>query len=84
MKADKIQRIKLLLERGQYHIDPYVIADAIIRWAGLSHELPPPRVSQKACSKPDNGSAEPSKMAAAGPSATAPIQVRPAFAAGEL
>ena len=35
----KVLMITQLLERGQYRIDPYVIADAIIRWAGLGPEL---------------------------------------------
>ena len=84
MKTDKILRIKQLLERGQYRIDPYAIADAIIRFAGLSLEVPPPRGSQKLCSKPANDSPASTKMANGGPSTTDPIQVKPAFAGGEL
>ena len=84
MKPDKVLRIKQLHERGQYRIDPYVIADAIIRWAGLAHELPPPPVPQKEWSKPDSGPSAPKKLSSAPPATTDPIQVRPAFAAGEL
>lgn len=85
MKTERVLRIKQLLEAGQYSIDPYAIADAIIRWAGLAQEVPmPPREPQNVCSKPSNGSSAPTKMVAAGPSTTEPIQVRPAFAGGEL
>lgn len=85
MKTEKVLRIKQLLETGQYRIDPYVIADAIIHWAGLAHEIPmPARGGQNSCSKPVNGSSVPAKTASAGPSSTEPIQVRPAFAGGEL
>jgi hypothetical protein len=84
MKSEQVRRIKQLLEGGQYRIDPYVIADAIIRWAGLSHELPPPPTAQKSCSKPAGGGSASVNTAAAGPASTDPIQVKPAFAGGEL
>jgi Anti-sigma-28 factor, FlgM len=84
MKPDKVLTIKQLLERGQYRVDPYAIADAIIRWAGLTHEVPPPPASQKEWSKPANGPSAPKKLSSAAPAKTDPIQVRPAFAAGEL
>jgi anti-sigma-28 factor FlgM len=84
MKPDKVLRIKQLLEHGQYHIDPYAIADAIIRWAGLAHEVPPRPASQKEWSKPASGPSAPKKLSSPVPAKTDPIQVRPAFAAGEL
>ena len=49
MKPNQVLRIRELLERGQYRIDPYVIADAIIRWAGLGLELNLPPYAQKEC-----------------------------------
>lgn len=84
MKPDRVLRIKQLLELGQYRIDPYAIADAIIRWAGLAHEIPPPPVAQNKWSKPASEPSAPAKLTSASPSTTDPIQVRPAFAAGEL
>lgn len=84
MKREQISRLRELLERGQYRIDAYAIADAMIRWAGLGPELGLAPFDQKQCSKPDNGPSAPAKTAPTGPSATDPIQVRPAFAAGEL
>jgi hypothetical protein len=85
MKSEKVLRIKQQLESDQYRIDPYLIADAIIRWAGLSHEVPmPPRERQNECSNPSSGPSAPAKMTSGGPSITEPIQVRPALALGEL
>lgn len=84
MKPEKVLRLRQLLEREQYPIDPYVIADAIIRWAGLAHEVPPPRAPQKQWSKPASGPSAPRKLSSPAPAKTDPIQVRPAFAAGEL
>lgn len=85
MKTEQVLRIRQLLDRGQYRIDPYAIADAIIRWAGLAHELPPPpRGRQNECSNPRSGPSAPAKTTSEGPSATDPIQVRPALAGGEL
>ena len=84
MRRDKVLRIRELVDRGQYRIDPYVIADAIIRRAGLGPEVRLIPFAQNECSKPASGPSAPAKMTAAGPSTTDPIQVRPAFAAGEL
>lgn len=84
MKPEKILRLRELLDRGQYRIDPYAIADAIIRWAGLGPELGLSPYAQMECSKPASGPSVPAKQAAAGPSTTDPIHVRPAFAGGEL
>jgi len=83
-KREKVRRLGELVDRGQYRIDPYVVADAIIRWAGLGPEVGPTAHAQKECSKPANGSSDPVKMVSAGPSTTDPIHVRLALAAGEL
>ena len=85
MESERVLRIKQLLESDQYRIDPYVIADAMIRWAGLSHEVPmPSRERQNECSNPSSGPLAPANTILGGPSITEPIQVRPALALGEL
>ena len=84
MKPDKVVRIKQLLELGQYRLDPYTIADALIRWARLTQELRQRPVPQNEWSKPASGHSAPANLSSAAPSTTDPIQVRPAFAAGEL
>src|SRR2546423_1510269 len=38
MSANKVTEIKRQLDTGQYRIDPYAIADAMIRWAELEVE----------------------------------------------
>ncbi len=83
-KHEKVKRLRELIDRGQYRIDPYVIADAIIRWAALEPQTEPTVLAQKECSKPASGPSAPAKTASTGPSTTDPIQVRLAFAASEL
>ena len=84
MRPERVVRIRQLLDRGQYRIDPYAIADAIMRWAGLAPELERPPFAQNECSKPASGPSAPANTTSAGPSTTDPIQVRAAFAGGEL
>lgn len=83
MKTEKVLRIKQLLETGEYRIDPYAVADAIIRWADLGEERPP-AAPQRECSKASSVASVSTKTASAGPATTEPIRVRPLFAAGEL
>jgi hypothetical protein len=86
MRGGRVPTIKKLLEKGQYHIDPYAIADAILHWTRPhgSRGLDAADAAQNECSKPDSSSSVSMKATPAGPSTTAPIQVRPAFAAGKL
>ena len=80
----KVTEIKRQLATGQYRLDPYVIADAMIRWAEVEMEsrgrnAPRARV-QKECSKPDSSSSVSMKMTPAGPSTTVPITASPPLA----
>lgn len=83
MSTSKVSDIKRRLERGEYRVDPYAVADAIIHWAEIHPDgrISPRERAQNECSNPLRSSSISLKMAPAGPSTTAPIQVRPAFAA---
>jgi Anti-sigma-28 factor, FlgM len=83
----KVTEIKRQLENGQYRIDPYAIADAMIRWAELEIESAGRRVprarTQSECSKPASSSAASLNRAPAGPSTTVPINLRSAIVVGQ-
>ena len=80
MSPNKVNLIKQQLESGQYRIDPYAIADAMIRWAELELESAGRRIprarSQSACSKPESSCGASVKTAPGGPSQTVPIRLR--------
>ena len=82
MSPHKITEIKRQIENGQYRVDPYAIADAMIRWCQLEIESAGRRVprarAQNECSKPERSPAASVKTAPAGPSTTVPITLRPA------
>lgn len=81
--VNKVPTIKRLIEIGQYRIDPYAIADAMIRWAG-AHGSGAANgrgtAAQSECSKPASSPSASVKTAPAVPSTTDPIQLRPALA----
>jgi hypothetical protein len=83
----KVTEIKRALEAGEYRIDPYAIADAMIRWAQLETEsgsrLAPRGRSQNVCSKPKSSAGPSVKVAPAGPSRTVPIKLRAAIVVGQ-
>jgi|SRR5947209_5504483 len=95
---DKVSTIRQLLAEGQYQIDPHATAEALMRrigmWplefdAGLAADGPGPTTApkpepQSECSYPDRFWLLSRNSMPAGPSATEPIRVRPAFAAGEV
>ena len=62
--------IKQLVQDDQYRVDPYAVADAIVRRM---------TVHQNSCSKPDSGSSQSTKHTPGSPSTTDPIQFRPAL-----
>jgi hypothetical protein len=64
--------IKQLVQDDRYEIDPYLVADAILRRVRMRQS------AQNECSKPDSPSSESTKQTPGSPSATSPIQVRPA------
>jgi Anti-sigma-28 factor, FlgM len=87
MSPDKVTEIKRQIESGQYRVDPYAIADAMIRWCQLEIESAGRRVprarAQNECSKPERSPAASVKTTPEGPSTTVPIQVRAAVVVGQ-
>jgi hypothetical protein len=86
MNAEKVTEIKQQLERGQYRIDHYAIADAMIRWAELEFDSAGRRVPrgrvQNACSNPVRSRGASVKTAVGGPSRTVPTRLRAAILIG--
>jgi hypothetical protein len=86
MNPNKVTEIKRQLESGQYQVDPYAIADAMIRWAELELESAGRRVprgrSQNACSYPARSRGASVKTAPGGPSRTMPTRLRAAILIG--
>lgn len=86
MNPNKVAEIKRALDSGQYRVDPYVVADAMIRWAEFELESAGQRVprarSQKLCSKPERSRGASVKSAAGSPSRTVPIRLRAAILVG--
>jgi hypothetical protein len=81
--VSKVPTIKRLIEIGQYRIDPYAIADAMIRWAGAhgsSAASGRASAAQSECSKPQSSPSASVKTAPVEPSTTDPIQFRSALA----
>jgi hypothetical protein len=92
---DKVSTIRQLLAEGQYQIDPHATAEALMRRIGmwplefdaLAADCSGPASNpepQSECSYPDRFWLLSRNSMPAGPSATEPIRVRPAFAAGEV
>lgn len=82
----KVAEIKRQFERGQYRVDPYAIADAMIRWAELELEsggrqLPRAR-AQNLCSKPERSRGASVKTAPGAPARTVPTRLRAAILLG--
>ncbi len=75
----RMLRIKQLVQDDRYEIDPYVVADAILRRVRRGEVGGLPLIPQKLCSKPDSASSESTNANPTSPSVTDPTQVRPAF-----
>lgn len=75
--------IKDQIQTGEYRIDSYQVADAIIRRMVIGL-CPAPSwamaEAQKACSKPASSPAASTNVTPGGPSTTDPTQVSPTFA----
>lgn len=86
MSPNKVTEIKRQLEQGQYRVDPYAVADAMIRWAELEIESAGrrvPRARQKECSNPSSSSPASLNIAPAGPSTTLPTTLSGAMVVGQ-
>lgn len=85
-KQEKASRIKQMLEAGQYRVDPYATADAIVqrlraRQAAALRAIEHP---QSECSYPNRFRVVSRNTTSAGPSTTEPMRVVPALAGGEF
>jgi Anti-sigma-28 factor, FlgM len=73
-QQQRLGKLKELIERGEYEVDPQAIADAIVdrlrATAALVDEY------QKECSNPESSPSASVKTTPAGPSKTRPTQVR--------
>ena len=87
MSPHKVNEIKRQIESGQYRVDPYAVADAMIRWCQLDIDSAGRRVprarAQNECSKPVRSPAASANTASAGPSTTVPIKLREAIVIGQ-
>jgi Anti-sigma-28 factor, FlgM len=84
---NRVAEIKRLVELGEYQVDPYVVADAMIRRAEREIEAVRGRAlgsfAQNACSYPASSPSASMKLTPGRPSTTAPIQAREALAVGQ-
>ena len=71
--------IKKLVQDDRYRIDPYAVADAILRRVMGPERGGMPFDAQSSCSKPDNSSSASTKQTPGSPCTTDPIQVKPAL-----
>jgi hypothetical protein len=71
--------IKQLVQDDRYRVDPYVVADAILRRAMMREGAWMPGPSQIECSKPASSSSASTNTRPGGPSTTDPMGVRRAL-----
>src|SRR5947209_36711 len=79
----RLAEIKRLVALGEYKVDPYEIADAMIRRAEREIETARRFDPQKECSYPESSPSASVKTAAGRPSTTPPIQLRAAVPVGQ-
>lgn len=82
----KVAEIKRLVELGQYVVDPYEVADAMMRWAEREFDADRQGLRsrpQNTCSNPRSSRSTSVKVTPACPSDTPPIQVRDMWAVGQ-
>jgi hypothetical protein len=75
-REQKVAEIKQRVQRGEYRVDPDLVADAILRrlWE-LAAKRAGRVTPQNECSYPDSSPAESVNLTPAGPSSTRPIHV---------
>ena len=87
VSPNKITQIKHQLANGEYRIDPYAVADAMIRRAELEMETAGRRFldlsAQNECSKPTSSCPASVKKAPGRPSTTVPTKLRAAVVLGQ-
>lgn len=70
---NRLAELKQSIERGEYQVDPYAIADAVIERLRAAAERV--REPQKVCSNPESSSSASVNPTPAGPLRTRPTQV---------
>lgn len=85
--AHKVAEIKRLVELGEYKVDPYEVADAMIRWAEREVDAVdrrgPRSPAQNECSYPKSPISASVKVTPGCPSTTVPIHVRELLGVGQ-
>ena len=71
--------IKKLVQDDRYRIDPYAVADAILRRVRMGEAGGMLFGAQNWCSNPDSSESASTKQTPGSPSTTDPIQIRPAL-----
>jgi len=72
----RLAELKQLIERGDYEVEPYAVADAIVeRLRGLAAAASLADEPQNECSKPDNSPSASVNTTPAEPGSTRPTQV---------
>ena len=79
----RLAEIKRLVAMGEYRIDPYEIAEAMICRAEREIRSSRDRGAQNECSYPESSPAASLKTTSGCPSTTAPIQLRSALPVGQ-
>ena len=79
----RLAEIKRLVALGEYRIDPYEVADAMIWRAEQEIRIGRDRRAQNECSYPESSPSASLKTAPGCPSTTVPIQVRAALPVGQ-
>ena len=74
-----MRTLKELVQDDRYRVDPYVVADAILRRMGMRNETRALDRAQNECSKPASSPSVSTKQTPGSPSTTDPIQVNPAL-----
>jgi hypothetical protein len=69
--------LKQMVRDDRYRVDPYMVADAILRRAQMRDETWMGQGDQNECSNPSSTPSSPSTRNPGDPSATDPIRVRP-------
>lgn len=82
-RTPRLAEIKRLVELGKYEVDPYKVADAMIRRAEREVETGRRLHSENECSYPKSSPSASVKTAPGCPSTTLPIQLRAAVPVGQ-
>ena len=78
-KNQHMLTIKQLVQDDRYRIDPYAVADAILRRVRMQEAGGMPFGAQNRCWNPDSSPSASTKQTPGSPCTTDPIQIRPAL-----